>query len=373
MSKILRARVLYPETGRIDWPVITVEDGLIASMEAGGPNESDETLTAAFFDVHVHGAVGHDFMAATAAEVGTVGRFLASRGVGHYLATTVTAPVDATLRALDVLAGVMEAGAQDGAAVPVGIHLEGPFVSHAKRGVHPAASLQPPSIALFESFQQAARGQIKLLTIAPEVPGALELIAYAKATGVRMSLGHSDATAAEATASIVAGAVSATHTFNAMRALGHREPGILGVVLDRDDLYAELICDGVHVDPAMVRLWLKAKGPERAMLVTDGMSAAGMPEGEYELGGMRVTVKGGVCLVGETLAGSVLTMDRAVENLRRFTGSELGAAVRLAAQNPARMMGMSERVGLGVGSPADFNIYDEHGARVASYLRGQRV
>jgi N-acetylglucosamine-6-phosphate deacetylase len=174
MSKILRARVLYPETGRIDWPVITVEDGLIASMEAGGPNESDETLTAAFFDVHVHGAVGHDFMAATAAEVGTVGRFLASRGVGHYLATTVTAPVDATLRALDVLAGVMEAGAQDGAAVPVGIHLEGPFVSHAKRGVHPAASLQPPSIALFESFQQAARGQIKLLTIAPEVPGALE-------------------------------------------------------------------------------------------------------------------------------------------------------------------------------------------------------
>jgi N-acetylglucosamine-6-phosphate deacetylase len=188
-----------------------------------------------------------------------------------------------------------------------------------------------------------------------------------------MSLGHSDATAAEATASIVAGAVSATHTFNAMRALGHREPGILGVVLDRDDLYAELICDGVHVDPAMVRLWLKAKGPERAMLVTDGMSAAGMPEGEYELGGMRVTVKGGVCLVGETLAGSVLTMDRAVENLRRFTGSELGAAVRLAAQNPARMMGMSERVGLGVGSPADFNIYDEHGARVASYLRGQRV
>jgi N-acetylglucosamine-6-phosphate deacetylase len=369
----LRARVLYTETGRIDWPVIAVEDGLIASVEAGKPNESDEALTAAFFDVHVHGAVGQDFMAALPDEIAAVGRFLASRGVGHYLATTVTAPVDATLRALEVLAGVIEAGAQVGAATPVGVHLEGPFVSHAKRGVHPAACLQPPSVALFEQFQQAARGQIKLLTVAPEVPEALELIAHATKAGVRVSLGHSDATAAEATAGIAAGAVSATHTFNAMRALGHREPGILGVVLDREDLYAELICDGVHVDPSMVRLWLKAKGPERAILVTDGMSATGMPEGEYELGGMRVTVKGGVCLVGETLAGSVLTMDKAVENLRRFTGSELGAAVRLAAQNPARMMGMNEVVGLAVGSPADLNVYGGDGVRVGSYLRGVRV
>jgi N-acetylglucosamine-6-phosphate deacetylase len=369
----LRARVLYTETGRIDWPVIAVEDGLIASVEAGGPNGSDEALTAAFFDVHVHGAVGHDFMAASPDEIAAVGRFLASRGVGHYLATTVTAPVDATLRALEVLAGVIEAGAQLGAATPFGVHLEGPFVSHAKRGVHPAACLQPPGVELFARFQQAARGQIKLLTVAPEVPGALELIAYATETGVRVSLGHSDATASEATSGITAGAVSATHTFNAMRALGHREPGILGVVLDREDLYAELICDGVHVDPSMVRLWLKAKGPERAILVTDGMSATGMPEGDYDLGGMRVTVKGGVCLVGETLAGSVLTMDRAVDNLRRFTGSELGAAVRLAAQNPARMMGLSATVGLGAGSPADFNLYRADGVRVGSYLRGVRV
>jgi N-acetylglucosamine-6-phosphate deacetylase len=369
----LIARVLYTETGRIDWPVVRVEDGLIVSVEAGEPNGSSEALTAAFFDVHVHGAMSFDFMAAGAGEIDAVGRFLAGRGVGHYLPTTVTAPVEATLRALEVRAEVIEAGPAEGAAVPVGVHLEGPFVSHAKRGVHPVASLQPPSVALFERFQEAARGHIKLVTLAPELPGALELIEYATNRGVKVSLGHSDATAAEATAGIAAGATSATHTFNAMRALGHREPGILGVVLDREELYAELICDGVHVDPSMVRLWLKAKGPERAMLVTDGMSATGMPEGEYDLGGMAVTVKDGVCLFGTTLAGSVLTMDKAVENLRRFTGSSLGAAVRLAAQNPARMLGLAGLTGLEVGSPANFNVFDEAGQRVGGYLGGRRV
>jgi N-acetylglucosamine-6-phosphate deacetylase len=285
MSTQLTASALYTETETIDHPVITVEDGLILSVEAGDPNDSPETLTAAFFDIHVHGAVSFDFMTATPAEITAAGRFLALHGVAHYLPTTVTGPIDVTLRALETLADAIEAGVPVDAAMPVGIHLEGPFVSHAKRGVHPVASLQSPSLELFERFRQAARGHIRLVTLAPELPGAIELIEYATAAGVRVSLGHSDATAAETTAGIAAGATSATHTFNAMRSLGHREPGILGVVLDRDDLYAELICDGVHVDPAMVRLWQRMKGPERAILVTDGMSASGMGDGEYASAG----------------------------------------------------------------------------------------
>jgi N-acetylglucosamine-6-phosphate deacetylase len=378
MSITIQARVLYTENGQIDHPVITVEDGLIASITAGEPNGSAEMLTAAFFDIHVHGAVSFDFMTASPAEITAAGRFLAAHGVAHYLPTTVTGPVDATLRALETLADAIEAAPALDAAVPVGIHLEGPFVSHAKRGVHPAGSLQPPSIALFDRLQQAARGHIRLLTLAPELPGALELTRHATAAGVRVSLGHSNATAMEAAAALAAGAVSATHTFNAMRALDHREPGILGVVLDRNGLYAELICDGVHVDPAMVRLWLRMKGPERAILVTDGISATGMPEGDYDLGGITVTVRDGVCRSGETLAGSVLTMDKAVANLQRFTTSPLNEAVRLAAQNPARMLGLSALNSLTPGSPANFNIFDGQGSdgqgsRVGSYLAGQRL
>ena len=372
MQEILQARWLLTETAAISWPRITIEDGVIAAIEPDVICNSSDTLTACFFDIHVHGAKTFDFMTATVAEVAQVGTFLATRGVSRYLATTVTGPIDATLNALNRLADAIEGTTPDEAAVPVGIHLEGPFVSCAKRGVHPIANLREPDLALFIRLQQAARGHIRLITIAPELPHALELIAHASKAGVRVSLGHSDATAGQTLAGIAAGAVSATHTFNAMRALGHREPGIAGVVLDHEELYAELICDGVHVDPAMVRLWLKAKGFTRAILVTDGMAATGEPDGRYELGGLPVEVKDGVCrLTGtSTLAGSVLTMDRAVENLRRFTGAGLGDAVRLAAFNPARMLGLGGG-GVGVGEAADFNVFDESGVLTGTVIRGE--
>jgi N-acetylglucosamine-6-phosphate deacetylase len=211
------------------------------------------------------------------------------------------------------------------------------------------------------------------MTIAPELPHAVELIAHATALGVRCSLGHSNATSAEAEAGVAAGAVSATHTFNAMRALDHREPGILGTVLDTASLYAEAICDGVHISASMVRLWLKMKGEEHAILITDGMSATGMPDGGYALGDLSVEVKDGVCLSHGALAGSVLTMDQAVANLRRFTGSSLGTAVRLASRNPAAMLGLETLTSLSVGSAANFNVYDEAGRRCGSILRGQRL
>ncbi len=376
MATTFAARRLFTDTGQMEYPVVTFDEGILVSMEAGPPNDSTEALTAAFLDVHVHGACSHDFMTATAAEIDSVGRFLGSRGVGHYLPTTVTGPMDKTLRALERMADAIErpaaAKAKRPMAAPVGIHLEGPFVSHLKRGVHPEASILEPSVALFDRFQEAARGHIRLMTIAPELPHAIEVIDHATAAGVRVSMGHSNATAAETLAGVAAGATSATHLFNAMRTMNHREPGIVGTVLDRGDLYAEMICDGVHVDPAIVRLWLKMKGEERAILVTDGMSATGMPDGTYMLGDFPVEVKDGVCLTEGTLAGSVLTMDAAVENVQRFTGTSLETAVRLASRNPARMLGMDQLTGMAGGSAAQFNVYDEDGRRVAGIFHGRR-
>jgi N-acetylglucosamine-6-phosphate deacetylase len=383
MTSLTAQRLLTPD-GPVECPRIEIDDaGMIAGIEPNQNDVDDVMLTPAFFDIHVHGAAGHDVMEGTPAALEGIGGFLASRGVAHYLATTVTAPLDATLRALDGIANVIESvGRHKDAAIaePVGIHLEGPFLSHARRGVHTAAQLKPAKVSIFQKLQQAARGHIKLMTIAPELPEALELIEYAVAEGTQVSLGHSDATALETRAAIVAGASSATHMFNAMRRLDHREPGIAGVTLDSHELYAELICDGIHVAPEMVRMWLTAKGEDRAILVSDGISATGMPDGEYRLGELGVTVSGNRCLLTsgladgmETLAGSVLTLDVAISRLRRYTGASLATAVRLATHNPARMLGMDRLGAVGVGCPANFNVFTQNGHLRQTYVRGRAV
>lgn len=386
MRTVLTAEKLWDGTSLVDDPVVVIEDGRIASIggRAAGeaPNEGQvldypgATLAPAFFDVHTHGAAGHDIMEATPEALGAIGKFLASRGTGSFFPTTVTAPVDATLRALSGLAKLMnDAGSRtdgDPMARPVGIHLEGPFLSHAKRGVHPPTLLLEPDIALFDRFFEAAEGHVRLMTLAPELSGAVALAAHATARGVRISVGHSNATAAETRAAIAAGAVSATHTFNAMRPLDHREPGILGTVLTTDSLYAELICDGIHTAPELVKLWWKAKGPERGILVTDAMSAAGMPDGEYHLGGFAVQVANGRAMANGVLAGSVLTLDRALKNFVAFTGAPLEQALRLLTANPAAMTGLGDLAGsVGVGQRANLVAVDGAGKLVGSIQNGR--
>ncbi len=298
--------------------------------------------------------------------------FLASRGTGSFLATTVTAPLDVTLRALEGLARLIEQPPAPGRARILGIHLEGPFLSHAKRGVQPAAHLLAPDIATFDRLFDAADGHARLMTLAPELPGAAELAAHATARGVRVSVGHSNATAAETRALIAQGAVSATHTFNAMRPLDHREPGILGTVLTTPELFAELICDGIHVAPEIVRLWWSAKGPHRSILVTDGMSAAGMPDGEYHLGGFAVQVANGRATADGVLAGSVLTLDRALGNFVRFTGATIEQSLPLVAANPAAMTGLDDRAGsLAPGRSADLVAVNASGELIASIVAGE--
>lgn len=384
MQTALTAQTLWTGTSVLDHPVLLIEDGRIASIATretcGVPGGTkifeypQATLAPAFFDVHSHGGAGHDVMEATPDALGAVGSFLARHGVGSYFPTTVTAPLDKILCALSDLAKVMAKPTPSDQARPVGIHLEGPFLSHEKRGVHPPEYLLNPDAAVFDRLFEASEGRIRLMTLAPELAGAAEFAAHATARGVRISLGHSNANAAQTRAAISAGGVSATHTFNAMRPLDHREPGILGIVLSDDSLFAELICDGVHTAPELVKLWWRAKGPERAILVTDSMSAAGMPDGEYVLGGFAVQVNEGRAMAGGVLAGSVLTLDKALTNFLKFTGAPLNQALRLLTSNPAEMTGLSDRVGtIAVGTPANLVALNAEGKLVASILNGQPV
>jgi N-acetylglucosamine-6-phosphate deacetylase len=386
----LTARKLILATGsEIAFPVITVDpDGCITSIFSDPKALADETttLTSGLLDIHMHGGVGVDVMCGAAADLHRLQRFLAASGTTHYLPTTVTAPVEFTLRALERLARLMEGPVAEEEAVPVGIHIEGPFLCNAKRGMHPAEHLQVPSPQLFEKLQTAANGHIRLMTIAPDadpsgsLTPSLELVRHATARGVRCSIGHTNANAMSTRATIDAGAVSATHTFNAMRPLDHREPGVLGTVLDETALYADLICDGVHVSPPLVRLWWRAKGRHRAILITDALAATGMPEGDYVLGDTPVSVRGERALVSadlaagkETLAGSVLTLTRALQRFREYTGTDLQTAVHLASTNPATMMGAPEIVRLAPGDPATLNRYDQQGRYLHTYVRGRRI
>ena len=375
--KRIAAKVLATSSGVLADPIITIDGERILEISTRSEvevphidyNFPDATITAGFLDIHFHGIAGHDVMNASPEGFRAIGHSLARAGVTRFLPTTVTASLDPTLSALDRMADCIETDPAAGASQATGIHIEGPFLSHEKRGMHSAEHLLPPSPQLLDRFWQASRGNIRLMTIAPELPGALETIQHASALGIRSSMGHSMATRAEAIAGIQSGVVSATHTFNAMRRFDHREPGILGVVLDQEDLYADLICDGYHVAPEAVRLWLKAKGPERAILITDCLSAAGMPDGKYMAGETVVHVEGDTCQT-ETgvIAGSVITLDRAVDNLKRFTHAELHTAARLASINPSRMLGLPEP--LIPGALADFNIYDADGIRRQSFIRG---
>jgi len=377
---ILTAARLLTPAEVLERPIVVIDDGAIAEIATSNGSElpagrhvdfPDCTLIPALFDVHIHGSGGRDAMEATDSALNHIGTFLARRGVGAYFATTVTAPLDTLLRSLAGLAKLLHTPLEG--ARPAGIHLEGPFLSPHKRGAHAENQLLTPAVALFDRLWQAAEGHIRLMTIAPELPGAEETIAHATQLGVRISLGHSNAEGDAARRGVAAGAASATHTFNAMRAFDHRDPGLLGEVLTNDRLFAEIICDGLHVDPAAVRLFRRAKGPDRALLVTDAMAGTGMPDGNYRLGELEVRVKDGRCVIGDnTLAGSTLTLDRAVRNYAEFTGAPLSEAIALATRNPARMAGMGAEIGtLAAGRSADVAVLSPRHEVLETFLRGR--
>ena len=391
MLAFTTGKLLTP-TDAVEHPLLLVEHGRVLEISTRNSRQlpagvslsdfGDHVIAPGYLDLHIHGSAGFDVMDDTTDALPAIEQLLARHGVTSYFPTTVTASMDKTLRALERLADAIEtrerkSNSENGKprALPLGIHLEGPFISHARRGVHPPEDLLAPTLTLFERFWQAARGRIRMMTIAPELEGATEVIAEAARRGVCVSLGHSDADFAAAERGITAGARHATHTFNAMRpldhsTLDHRSPGILGAVLTDGRVSADIIADGVHLDPAIVKLFAKAKGPQQTVLITDAISATGMPEGRYRLGSFEVDVRDGKCMMGGKLAGSVLTMDRAVRNLARFAEWDLAQAVAAASRNPARVARIANKGALTVGADADFVVLNAEGEVLRTFIGG---
>lgn len=312
-------------------------------------------LTPGLVDVHVHGAAGHDTMDATPRALDGMARFFAMHGVTGFLATTITADHAATVRAVENAAHYRSgAGAR-----LLGVHLEGPYLSPKWPGAQPVEHIRPADAAEYE--QLFAHGNVRLITLAPEIEANRSLLRYAREHAARVSIGHTDAVYGQVLEAVELGADHMTHTFNAMRGLHHREPGAAGAALTCADVFAELIADGVHVHPAVGGLLLRAKGVERAVLVTDAMRAAGLGDDVYELGGHAVTVAGGIARLADgTLAGSTLTLDRAVRNAQRWGDLSFGAAVAIASTTPARSIGLQDVGVLRPGAWADLVLWDEH-------------
>jgi N-acetylglucosamine-6-phosphate deacetylase len=388
---VLSADHLFTPEKEIHDPLLFIEDGMISSISCRAEQElpanakvfdarkdfGGEILAPGFIDIHLHGGAGLDVMSASPSGLPQLNRFLATHGVTGYFPTTVAAPLDQTCAALARLADAIEAKHDSSTssnkapqAEPLGIHLEGPFLSHKRRGVHPPEYLVEPTIAIFERLWQAARGHVRMMTIAPELPGAIEVIAEAAHRNVLVSIGHSDATLEAARAAVRAGARHATHTFNAMRPLDHRDPGILGEVLTNKDLSADIIADGIHTAPEIVQLFLQAKGRECAVLITDAMAAAGMPDGTYQLGPITVEVKNGRCTTQGRLAGSVLTMDLAVRNVVQFTEWNLRDAVRAATLNAAMAANLAQGK-LSPGAEANITVLNSAGEVRKTIARGR--
>ena len=351
---------------------ILIRDGVIETIAAResmtlppGAQEisaTDSTAIPGFVDVHIHGAGGHDVMEGTPEAMRAVTRTVATHGTTSMVATTVTASADATLRSVaDIAEYICEQHeSEDARAEVLGIHFEGPFISSVRRGVHPSEFLRVPSAEFLDQLVRAAAGHASILTIAPELLGAMPCIDAARKAGMVVAVGHTDATYEQTRAAIAHGARHAVHVYNAMRPFSHRDSGVIGAVLTSPEVSAELIADGVHVDEAAMRLLLQAKGAGHVILVSDGVSATGMPDGKYQLGNFEVTVSGGVCRNAERkLAGSTLTLDRALRNIVAL-GASLGDAVRMLTLNPATLLGLEFKKGaLRAGADADIVLLDE--------------
>jgi N-acetylglucosamine-6-phosphate deacetylase len=330
------------------------------------PEAPQRYLLPGCIDLHVHGGGGADCMDGEEA-IRQMARFHAQNGTTALLATTVTAPLSDIEAALVGIRAVIERPEPGGARV-LGVHLEGPFINPNKLGAQPSYAI-PPDLELMRHWMSLA--PIKVVTLAPELPGALELIRFLAGQGVRVQVGHTLATYDQALRALEAGVASFTHCFNAMTPLHHREPGVAGLVLERAR-WAEFITDGLHVHPATVRAAWKAIPEPYA--VTDAVAAAGMPEGPYHMGRHRVIKRGeGVYLEdGRTLAGSILTTQQAIRNLVDW-GYSLSQAVRATSATPAAYLGLAERGHLRVGACADILVLNVNLEVEEVYVQGQRI
>lgn len=359
MTVLAGARVVVPGAALPDgW--VEVVDGRIVAVGTGLVPRTEtidldgDWLLPGFIDLHMHGGGGHD-VTASAQDVAAAVDFHRRHGTTRTLVSLVTAPLDALVEQLGWIAELHAARPEQ----VLGAHLEGPFLSPARRGAQNPEHLRQPDLAVFAELAAAARGTLRCVTLAPELPGALDLIAAIRAAGAVAALGHTDAGYDDTLAAIDAGAGLATHLFNGMRPLHHREPGVIGAVLAAD-LPCEVINDGVHVHPSIVAL--VARSAHRLVLVTDAIDAAGAGDGEVVLGGQQVRVRDGQArLISDgTLAGSTLTMADAVRAAVLDSGLSIEVAAAGAASNPARVLGIAGECGsIVAGLAADLVVLDD--------------
>lgn len=379
---IIDAGVVFTPTERFAPGRVIIHHGLVEAVglaydvrvPAGAARLEAPSLTVApgFIDPHVHGCGGVDLMDATHDALNTVSRVLARHGTTSFLPTTVSSPADILGTVIAQLGSLIDR-TFDGAQ-PVGIHLEGPFINNTKRGTHRADKILPPNPALLSDWIRLSAGQLKLLTLAPELSGADELIGLAEKAGIRVAMGHSNASYEEALAAIERGVCYAVHTFNAMREFTHRDPGITGAVLADDRIFAEIIADGVHVHPEVVKIFARVKQRDRVLLVTDATSATGMADGQYLLGKEKVNVVNGVCRDAEgRLAGSTLTQEVGLRNFMDWTGATLQDALFGVTLNPALALQLEGRGRIEPGNRADFVVMNDQFQIVKTFVAGKLV
>lgn len=356
------ARAVLPDrVGSDVWLRIT--DGYIAEVGEGIPPSDDEQalldgalLASGFVDQHCHGGNRGDFFAADPVAARLAAAFHLSRGTTTLVASLVTASPEALREQVSALLPLVADGTL------AGIHLEGPWISPVQCGAHDVAQLRAPEAGEIEALLDLADGAIRMVTIAPELPGAMAAIELLTRRGVVVAIGHTDADYDTTRAAIDAGATVATHLFNAMPAIGKREPGPIVALLNDPRVVVEIIADGVHVDHAVIELVARAVGADRLAAVTDAMGAAGAPDGDYLIGELQVTVAGGVARLADSgaLAGSTLTMDNALEALVTGCDVPLHLGSRMCSATPARAMRMADRGSITVGQRADLVLLDDN-------------
>ncbi|AQZ66855.1 N-acetylglucosamine-6-phosphate deacetylase [[Actinomadura] parvosata subsp. kistnae] len=353
------AKIVTPEGVHEGW--LTIEDGRITHVGHGsapGPGLSvgGRHVVPGFVDVHNHGGAGGSFPTGDLDRARDAVALHRRHGTTTMMASLVTDTVEGLAAAASALAGLCDEG------LLAGIHFEGPYIARSRCGAHDPTRLREPSPQEFAGLVKAGRGHVRMLTIAPELPGALDTIRFAVDEGVLAAIGHSDAGYEQTIEGIEAGATVATHLYNAMPPLGHRAPGPVAALLDDERVTVELVNDGVHVHPAMLRLAYEVAGPGRTALITDAMSATGLGDGDYVLGSMAVRVHDGVARLveGGSIAGSTLTMDVAFRRAVQELGISLPDAVQVASLTPARLLGLAGRIGsIAVGKAADLVVLSD--------------
>lgn len=369
--------------GRMQRADIGVEGGRIVTVtrERHNPrglpviDAAGMSVLPGLIDLHTHGAVGVDVNAADVEGLRKIGLFFASQGVTSWNCSVLTDTPEQTSWCMGQARAMIEAGAYDGARL-AGVHLEGPCLSSEYKGAMPEHLLMHEADPeLFRRYQEESGGHVTYVTLAPEVPGVAEMASELTRLGMVVAMGHSGATYAECEACVEAGVRSVTHLGNAMRLFHQHEPSILGIALERGDLYAEAICDGRHLVPATVRMYLNAKGWDRIVAITDSIMAAGLPDGKYKLGVNDVVVVDGDAKLAENgvRAGSTLTLAQALRNIQAFTGCDLAHAARLMTENPARLMGWSDRGRIAPGCAADLVLLDGNDAVRRTMVEGRTV